>query len=420
MCYIIRMKLSEELQARGFIHQHTGESLSEVLDKEKRTIYHGIDPSADSAHVGNMVIWLLLRHLSLAGHKVIFLVGGGTGMIGDPKPDSERVLQDVSITDGNVEKIKAQAERLIGGGNTSIQFVNNKDWLAAEGLLTFLRDIGKHFTVNELIKKDAIAKRLSSDTGISYTEFAYPLLQGYDYLVLNRQYGCDVQVGGSDQWGNIVSGVDLIRRKEQKTVHAVTVPLIVDKATGKKFGKSEGNAVWLDADKTTPFNFYQFWLNVSDENVIDYLKVFTFLSLEDIAELEQEVAQNPGVRKAQKELAFAVTSFVHGTEVATAVRNVTSIIFGGDPINSLTETEREILLQNAPTYTLDAEMTLVEVLVASELASSNREARTFIETGAISLREEKITSLDTMVSVAAGEIALLRRGKKNFVVLCTR
>jgi tyrosyl-tRNA synthetase len=414
------MKLSEELQARGFIHQHTGESLSEVLDSEKRTIYHGIDPSADSAHVGNMVIWLLLRHLSLAGHKVIFLVGGGTGMIGDPKPDSERVLQDVSITDGNVEKIKAQAERLIGGGTTSIQFVNNKDWLAAEGLLTFLRDIGKHFTVNELIKKDAISKRLASDTGISYTEFAYPLLQGYDYLVLNRQYGCDVQVGGSDQWGNIVSGVDLIRRKEQKTVHAVTVPLIVDKATGKKFGKSEGNAVWLDADKTTPFAFYQFWLNVSDENVMDYLKVFTFLSLEDIAVLQHEVVQNPGARKAQKELAFAVTSFVHGTEVAIAVRNVTSIIFGGDPIDSLTETEREILLQNAPTYTLDKEMTLVEVLVASELASSNREARTFIETGAITLREEKITTLDTVVNVAVGEIALLRRGKKNFVVLCTR
>ncbi|MBY0538731.1 tyrosine--tRNA ligase, partial [Patescibacteria group bacterium] len=338
------MKLSEELQARGFIHQHTGESLAEVLDGEKRTIYHGIDPSADSAHAGNMVIWFLLRHLANAGHRIIFLVGGGTGMIGDPKPDAERVLQDVSITDGNVEKIKAQAQRLIGGDNVAVTFVNNKDWLAAEGLLTFLRDIGKHFTVNELIKKDAISKRLASDTGISYTEFAYPLLQGYDYLVLNRQYGADVQVGGSDQWGNIVAGVDLIRRKEQKTVHAITVPLIVDKATGKKFGKSEGNAVWLDAEKTTPFNFYQFWLNVSDENVIDYLKVFTFLSLDTIAALEREVSENPGARKAQKELAFAVTSFVHSTEVATSVANVALIIFGGGTITALSQNEREILL----------------------------------------------------------------------------
>jgi len=413
------MKLSEELQLRGFIHQHTGETLTEVLDGDKRTIYHGIDPSADSAHVGNMVIWLLLRHLANAGHNIIFLVGGGTGMIGDPKPDSERVLQDVSITDGNVEKIKAQAQRLIGGDIATITFVNNKDWLAAEGLLTFLRDIGKHFTVNELIKKDAIAKRLSSDTGISYTEFAYPLLQGYDYLVLNRKHGADVQVGGSDQWGNIVAGVDLIRRKEQKTVHAITAPLIVDKATGKKFGKSEGNAVWLDAEKTTPFNFYQFWLNVSDENVIDYLKVFTFLTLDEIAVLEQEVTQNPGARKAQKELAFAVTSFVHGGEVATAVSNVATIIFGGGEISALSSNEREILLQNAPIYSLGAPTTLVDVLVASGLASSNREARTFIETGAIMLREQKITALDTVLSLESGEIALLRRGKKNFVILHT-
>lgn len=414
------MNLSEELALRGFIHQHTGENLTDVLDGTKRTIYHGIDPTADSAHVGNMVIWLLLRHLANAGHQIIFLVGGGTGMIGDPKPDAERVLQDVSITDGNVERIKTQAQRLIGGDIATIRFVNNKDWLAAEGLLTFLRDIGKHFTVNELIKKDAIAKRLSSDTGISYTEFAYPLLQGYDYLVLNREYGCDVQVGGSDQWGNIISGVDLIRRKEQKTVHAITAPLIVDKVTGKKFGKSEGNAVWLDAEKTSPFNFYQFWLNVSDENVVGYLKVFTFLSLDRIAELENEVITNPAARIAQKELAGAVTTFVHGTEVAQAVQNVAQIIFGGGSIDSLSQSEREILLQNAPTHCLDTEATLVDVLVASGLASSNREARTFIETGAITLQEEKITALDAHVSLSSGELALLRRGKKNFVVLHTR
>ncbi len=411
------MKLSEELQLRGFIHQHTSEFLADVVDGPKRTIYHGIDPSADSAHVGNMVIWLLLRHLAKAGHTIIFLVGGGTGMIGDPKPDAERVLQDEAITDGNVEKIKTQAGRLIGGDIATITFVNNKDWLATEGLLTFLRDIGKHFTVNELIKKDAIARRLSSDTGISYTEFAYPLLQGYDYLVLHRKYGCDVQVGGSDQWGNMVSGVELIRRKEQKTVHAVTVPLIVDKATGKKFGKSEGNAVWLDASKTSPFTFYQFWLNQSDAGVIDYLKLFTFLSLERIAELAAELAQNPGGRQAQKELAHAVTTFVHGSEAADSVAHVAATLFGGGDVQTLSASEKDIVLANAPVFELVAEQGIVDVLVATGLATSNREARTFIETGAITLGFDKVDDVATMVAVTAGDLITLRRGKKNFVVL---
>lgn len=411
------MKLSEELQARGFIHQHTGESLAEVLDSTKRTIYQGIDPSADSAHVGNLVLWLLLRHLAEAGHRIIFLVGGGTGMIGDPKPDSERVLQDESITDANVEKIKQQAERLIGGGTTPITFVNNKDWLAAEGLLTFLRDIGKHFTVNELLKKDAIAKRLEGDTGISYTEFAYPLLQGYDYLVLNRRYACDVQVGGSDQWGNIVAGVDLIRRKEHKTVHAVTVPLVVDKATGKKFGKSEGNAVWLDPVKTTPFAFYQFWLNVSDESVIDYLKLFTTLPLSMIAELEIVHTENPAQRAAQRALAAAVTTFVHGEAVSTSVATVSGILFGSGDMAHLAPQEREMLLQNAPSYELVRPLTVVELLVETALASSNREARTFVESGAVTIGSEKVTDTEFTPELASGTLLALRRGKKNQVIV---
>lgn len=411
------MKLSEQLTARGFIHQFTGESLAEVLDNDKRIIYHGIEPSADSAHVGNMVIWLLLRHLADAGHTIIFLVGGGTGMIGDPKPDAERVLQDESVIDTNVKKIKAQAERLIGGDIASINFVNNKDWLAKEGLLTFLRDIGKHFTVNELIKKDAISKRLSSDTGLSYTEFAYPLLQGYDYLVLNREYGCDVQVGGSDQWGNIVSGVDLIRRKEQKTVHAITAPLVVDKATGKKFGKSEGNAVWLDSAKTSPYAFYQFWLNTSDENVIDYLKIFTFLPLEQISELEIELKSSPGDRTAQKVLAAEVTNFVHGREITDGVIKVAHILFSGGDIKGLSGEEKNMLLANAPTLEVPAEATVLELLVSSGLASSNREARTFIESGAVTLSDVKIESVDAKVAFVSGDIMPLRRGKKNFVIL---
>ena len=411
------MSLSNELSLRGFIHQHTGESLSDVLDGPKRTIYHGIDPSADSAHAGNMVVWLLLRHLANAGHKIIFLVGGGTGMIGDPKPNAERVLQDESITDGNVEKIKAQAQRLIGGGSDTILFVNNKDWLAQISLLTFLRDIGKHFTVNELIKKDAIATRLTSDVGLSYTEFAYPLLQGYDYLVLNRNEGCDVQVGGSDQWGNIVAGVDLIRRKEQKTVHAITVPLVVDKSTGKKFGKSEGNAIWLDADRTSPFAFYQFWLNQGDAGVIDYLKLFTFLSLEEIVVIEADFTLNPSERRAQRELARAVTTFVHGEETAQAVANVAEILFSDKDASTLSQLEKNILLANAPTSLVVAPTAIIELLVTSGLASSNREARTFIESGAITFDTKKIFDLEAVITLKSGEIKSLKRGKKNIVIL---
>jgi len=245
------MKLSEELQQRGFINQCTTDDLGEVLDGEKRTIYHGIDPTADSAHAGNFVVWVLLRHLAQAGHKIIFLVGGGTGMIGDPKPDVERPLTSPAVVNENVRKLRSQAEHLLGG---DIAFVNNHDWLGSLHLIDFLRDTGKHFTVNELIKKDAIANRLSSEQGISYTEFAYPLLQAYDFLTLYRKHNCTLQVGGSDQWGNIVAGVDLIRRVEQAQVYAFTVPLIVDRATGKKFGKSEGNAIWIDDrayDETT-------------------------------------------------------------------------------------------------------------------------------------------------------------------------
>ena len=286
------MSLSNELKNRGFIHQCSAENVSDVLDGEKRTIYHGVDPTADSIHAGNFASWMLLRHLVNDGHKVILLVGGGTGMIGDPKPDVERTLSSAEDVAARVEKLSLQAKRLLGD---DVTFVNNHDWLGSLNLIDFLRDIGKHFTVNELIKKDAIATRLSSDNGISYTEFAYPLLQAYDYLQLHRQYGCDVQVGGSDQWGNIIAGVELVRKKEQKAVYAITIPLIIDKVTGKKFGKSEGNAVWLDAEKTSPFTFYQFWFNVSDENVVDYLKIFTFLTLSEIDLIEHDFKKEPGL-----------------------------------------------------------------------------------------------------------------------------
>ncbi len=410
------MSLSEDLTARGFIYQHSADTLAEILDGAPRTIYHGIDPSADSAHAGNFVVWLLLRHLVAAGHKVVFLVGGGTGMIGDPKPDAERELKTESLVDENVAKIKAQAERLIGQG-TDIVFVNNKDWLGTIGLLPFLRDIGKHFTVNELLKKDAIATRVAGETGISYTEFAYPLLQGYDYLVLYREHGCTVQVGGSDQWGNIIAGVDLIRRKEQKTTYALTVPLIIDKTTGKKFGKSEGNAVWLDAKKTSPYAFYQFWLNVSDINVADYLRLFTFLPLTTITEIITAHEADPGARTAQRTLAKEITTFVHGAHLASTATTVSEILFNGASVTDLDNTTKTVLLENAPTFTVVGEPTIIEVLVASGLASSNREAREFVANGAVSFNGTKVPNESDVIQLTPGELATLRRGKKHFVLL---
>ena len=412
------MTLSEELTARGFIYQFSAPTSAEILDGEKRTIYHGIDPSADSAHAGNFVVWMLLRHLAQSGHKVIFLVGGGTGMIGDPKPDSERELKPEAEIDQNVAKLKTQAERFIADGSVNIQFVNNKDWLGSETLIGFLRDIGKHFTVNELIKKDAIARRLASDTGLSYTEFAYPLLQGYDYLVLNRRFGCDVQVGGSDQWGNIVSGVDLIRRKEKRTAYAITVPLIIDKATGKKFGKSEGNAVWLDPEKTSPYEFYQFWLGASDESVGDYLRLFTFLTLEDISLIEAEHRAEPAKRLAQKRLAAAATTLVHGEVVVKSVERVTEALFG----TTVTFAEISLDLQNSGVviHPVAAGVLVLEVLLATNLVESKREARTFIESGAIMIDSSVVTSVDDVINRdpnSTAGIYILKRGKKMRVFI---
>lgn len=409
------MKLSEELTKRGFIYQSSVESVAEILDGPPRVIYHGIDPSADSAHAGNFVLWLLLRRLHLAGHKVIFLVGGGTGMIGDPKPDVERPLTPPEEVAARVEKLKAQAQRILGSDD--ITFVNNHDWLGEVKLIDFLRDIGKHFTVNELIKKDAIATRLSGEAGISYTEFAYPLLQAYDFLTLHRTYGCDVQIGGSDQWGNMVAGVELIRRVERTTVYAITAPLVIDKTTGKKFGKSEGNAVWLDAEKTSPYQFYQFWLNVTDENVIDYLKLFGQVSLEEINEIAREFEQNPGTRVAQKLLAKEVTTLVHGEAVTTAVMHASEALFGTISFQDLSEEELSIVMENAPQTEIVSGAMLTEVLVKSNLATSKREARTFIESGAIVINDEKQTEDSVLTQEQYGDQFLLRRGKKQLSVV---
>ncbi len=408
------MKLSEELQARGYIAQCTSDNLSEIFDEEKRVIYHGIDPTADSAHAGNFVIWMLLKHLVNHGHQIVFLIGGGTGMIGDPKPDAERELSPREVIVGRVEKIKKQASDFFG--QTKVTFVDNHDWLGDLSLITFLRDIGKHFTVGELLKKEAIARRLQSEVGLSYTEFAYPLLQAYDYLELYQKSNVTVQVGGSDQWGNVVAGVDLVRRKTQTTVYGLTVPLIIDKTTGKKFGKSEGNAVWLDATKTAPYAFYQFWLNTSDESVGEYLKLFSLLSLEEISHLAEAVATKPQERLAQKTLAAEVTKLVHGVEASDQVKRVTELLFGNESITALTEVDRQFLLVNAPQQNFAPGTELIKALVAAGLASSKREAKTFVTEGAVTINGTKILEVDSCLDYDAQTILQVKRGKKNIAL----
>ena len=413
------MSLSETLTARGFIHQYSADTLAEIIDGPPRIIYHGIDPTADSAHVGHLVIWFLLRHLAAAGHQIIFVAGGGTGMIGDPKPDAERVLQDEGVTDAHAATITAQAKRLVSAEAGTVTFLNNKDWLGSLKLIDFLRDTGKHFTVNELIKKDAIATRLESEVGLSYTEFAYPLLQAFDYLMLYRTHQCEIQVGGSDQWGNIVAGVDLVRRVEQATVYAITTPLVVDSTTGKKFGKSEGNAIWLDPEKTSPYAFYQFWLNQNDEDVIMHLKRYTLLLLEEIDSLAEAHQADPGARTAQRTLAHAVTAIVHGHEAAAAAERVSEHLFGDGTVADLGDLERAMLIENAPHQMVAPGALVREVLVTSGLAKSGREARTFIESGAIELAGEKVTDVEALIDPVqfTDYLALIKRGRRHVCVL---
>lgn len=410
-------KLSETLRERGYVYQHSSETLEEITDGPKRTVYLGVDPTADSIHVGNLAAYMLLRRFAEAGHKVILLIGGGTGMIGDPKPDVERPLLSAEEIASRSEKLRKQAEKLLGG--IQVELVNNHDWLGKLKLIEFLRDTGKHFTVNALIKKDAIGVRMKSEEGISFTEFSYPLLQAYDFWHLFTEQGCDVQIGGSDQWGNIVAGVDLIRRKENKLAYALTIPIITDKATGKKFGKSEGNAVWLDPEKTTPYAFYQFWLNTSDESVSDYLKLFTLLSDAEIDAAMELQKRSPKEREAQQLLARQITSLVHGEEEAMRVEQVSAVLFGDEDISELDEHALGMLRTAAPSYEVEPKSLLIDTLVGAKLASSKTEARRFISEKAVQLNGEPVTEVDRKLSAKDfhTSVALLKRGKKNVCVL---
>jgi len=416
------MTITEEFKARGLI-EHESAPLETVLSTP-RTVYLGIDPTADSGHVGHLVPILLMKRLAEAGHKLIFLVGGGTGMIGDPKEKGERILLDEKTLKKNTKALKKQLRALLG--RTSFRMVDNADWLTRVSLIPFLRDIGKHFTVNDLIKRDLIKKRLETpDESISYTEFTYALLQGYDFLQLNTKYHCDLQVGASDQWTNILSGVDLIRKKTGKEAFALTVPLITD-AMGKKFGKSEGNAIWLDPEKTSPFQFYQFWLNLPDDNVEKYLKVYTFMPVIEIEMLMELHRRSPGERQAQETLARLVTEIVHGPAAVAQAVAATDALFGQTPFSELSREALAVALAEAPSATISKKdledgFPLAEALVAGGMASSKSDARRLIEGKGISLSGLSITAPDQKLYPGdlPGGYALVRKGKQSVLVLQT-
>jgi tyrosyl-tRNA synthetase len=401
------MKLSEILRERGYLYQHSA-PLEEIADGAVRTVYEGFDPSADSLHVGNLMGLLVLRRFLEAGHKVILLVGGGTGMIGDPSGKSaERVLLTPEQVALNSKKIAAQAEKLFASSN--FQMVNNADWLGQTKLLDFLRDIGKNFSVNAMMQRDSVKERLENrEQGISYTEFSYMLLQAYDFFHLNKEYGCDWQHGSSDQWGNIISGIDLIRRQSGKTAYGTTHDLLINKSTGKKFGKTEGGAVWLDPQKTSPFDFYQFWFNTDDADVEEYLFKMTMLPKADIDAVMKEQLADPSSRAAQKNLAFEVTALVHGEDEAQKVAQASEDLFSGTHVS-----------EDAPAVKVEVGVSLVEVLVASNLAASKREARQFIADGAVQINGTKENNENRLLEqedFKDGK-ALLRKGKRNIVAL---
>lgn len=405
------MNLIEELKARGLV-EHTSAPLEKIFGG-KRTVYLGVDPSSDSMQAGNLAAILLMRRLAEGGHKIILLVGGGTGMIGDPRESGERTLADAKVVSKNAKALREQMQKIIG---MKVPLVNNADWLLKIKLVDFLRDVGKHFTVNELVKRDIIKRRLETpDESISYTEFAYSLLQGYDYLVLNQKYGVDLQIGGTDQWTNLLSGVELIRRKLGKEAFALTIPLVTD-SSGKKFGKSEGNAIWLDSKKTSPFAFYQFWIGQPDSSVEQYLKFYTFLPLTEIGALMEMHSRNPERRMAQKKLADEVTRIVHGQVEATRAAKFTEVLYGSAPFDSLASAERDVLFSSVPSVTLSqsGSRNIVDVLTMTDFVPSKSEARRLIDSKGIRLNGETVTADRALTdSDFNNGLAIVQKGRSD-------
>ncbi len=412
----------DELKWRGLVAVSTDEAeLREMLAGEPITYYCGFDPTAPSLHLGNLVQLLVLRRLQLAGHKPLGLVGGSTGLIGDPRPTAERTLHDRATVEAWVGRLRRQVSQYLSfEGENAARIVNNLDWFGQYSAIDFLRDIGKHFRVGTMLKKDAVAARLNSEAGISYTEFSYQLLQGDDFLQLHRQYGCVLQTGGSDQWGNLTSGIDLIHRVEGAPAHAIGTPLITN-SDGTKFGKSEGNAIWLDAEMCSPYRFYQFWLNQADADVIDRLKVFTFLPRAEIERLEAVVAAEPFRREAQRTLAWEATTLVHGEEATRAAIAASEALFGGGDMGELDEDVLRAALEELETAALPAGASVVEALVATGLSSSKGEARRAIQQGGVYVDNAKTTDDQALLEpTLAGGIVVLRRGKKSLAGVFTR
>ncbi len=413
--------LIEDLKWRGLIYQQTDEQgIEDLLNKEQVTLYCGADPTADSLHIGHLLPFLTLRRFQEHGHRPIVLIGGGTGMIGDPSGKSEeRVLQTEEQVDKNIEGISKQMHNIFEfGTDHGAVLVNNRDWLGQISLISFLRDYGKHVGVNYMLGKDSIQSRL--EHGISYTEFTYTILQAIDFGHLNRELNCKIQVGGSDQWGNITSGIELMRRMYGQTeAYGLTIPLVT-KSDGKKFGKSESGAVWLDAEKTSPYEFYQFWINQSDEDVIKFLKYFTFLGKEEIDRLEQSKNEAPHLREAQKTLAEEVTKFIHGEDALKDAIRISQALFSGD-LKSLSAKELKDGFKDVPQVTLSNDTTnIVEVLIETGISPSKRQAREDVNNGAIYINGERQQDVNYPLAPEDkidGEFTIIRRGKKKYFMV---
>jgi tyrosyl-tRNA synthetase len=407
----------DELQWRGLIAVSTDEdALRKAFADGPVTVYCGFDPTAPSLHLGNLVQILTIRRLQLAGHRPLGLVGGATGLIGDPKPTAERTLNDPSVVAEWVERVRAQIEPYLSfEGPNAAAMVNNLDWTSGLSAIEFLRDIGKHFRVNKMIAKEAVSRRLNSDQGISYTEFSYQILQGMDFLELYRRHGCTLQTGGSDQWGNLTAGIDLIHRVEGASVHALATPLIT-KADGTKFGKTEGGAIWLDPEMTTPYAFYQFWLNADDRDIANFVRIFSFRSREEIEELERSTAERPQARAAQRALAEELTTLVHGADQCAAVVAASRALFGQGDLADLDEATLAAALSELPRAEVSELAPVADLLALVDLVPSKSAARRTIKEGGAYLNNAKVTSEDETPSATDlihGRWLVLRRGKRN-------
>lgn len=406
------MTFFEELEWRGLVKDIAGDDLEDKLNNEKLTFYWGTDPTADSLHLGHYSSLVTAKRLARAGHHPILLVGGATGLIGDPRPTAEREIISKETVEHNLECLSRQVKEIVGG---DVEIVNNNDWMKEFSFTDFLRDVGKYINVNYMLDKDIIRRRL--ETGITFAEFSYTLIQGYDYLWLHQHRNCTLQAAGSDQWGNITTGIDLIRKLTGDVAYGFTMPLVLDKY-GNKFGKSEGNALWLDENKTSSYELYQYLINVDDEMVIPYLKIFTFLSIDEINELESRNKEHPELREAHRALAREIITDLHGKDSYLEAVNISESLFSGD-IKSFKKKDVEVAFKGLTPFTVSEDMSIVDLLVYGKVCSSKREAREFLGNGSITLNGNKVTDNEFIITkdeCIESKYIVIRRGKKKYFV----